>query len=489
MQLDATHLDAARLDGDTCYRALRAKDTRFDGRFFVGVSTTGVYCRPICPARTPRRDRCTFYRSAAEAERAGFRACLRCRPEVAPGSIAPVDATSVLLSRAVARIDDGYLDEHGVPELAAALGVSDRHLRRVFSEQLGVTPKELSLSRRLALAKQLLHDSDLSLTEIALASGFGSVRRFNATFRQRFERAPSSLRSGRRPRQASSQIPITLGYRPPLAWRALLAFVAPRVIEGVEHVDHEAGRYLRTLRFGRHAGVVEVRDDSQRARLQVHASLSLAPALPRVVTRLRTMFDLDAQPTIIDAHLSRFDNLRPLVEHTPGLRIPGSASGFEMLARAILGQQVSVAAATTLAARLCERFGETVEGSHADGQPWRLFPEARVVAKAAADEVAAIGLPAARARALVAAAEACAAGLFDDPVALRERLVALPGVGEWTAEYVTMRASNAPDALPASDLVLRQALEDASAAEVRTLAEPWRPWRSYAVLHLWNTKL
>ncbi|MDQ3034704.1 MAG: helix-turn-helix domain-containing protein, partial [Myxococcota bacterium] len=290
------------LDGDTCYRALEAKDARFDGLFFVGVSTTGIYCRPVCRARTPRRERCTFHRSGAEAERAGFRACLRCRPELAAGS-APIDSIPRIVARALARIDEVASGDLSLEALAAALDVSDRHLRRAIEAQLGVSPIELVTSRRLAMAKQLLHDTRLGLAEIAFASGFGSVRRFNAAFRARFERAPSSLRRALVPRDGSAPegatLTLRLGYRPPFDWAALLRFLGGRAIPGVERVEGE--RYLRTVRAGDGAGVIAVRDDPERSLLIAELPLALAGAVMPIAARLRALFDLDADPARIEA--------------------------------------------------------------------------------------------------------------------------------------------------------------------------------------------
>lgn len=458
------------LDDDACWRALRARDARFDGRFFVGVSSTGIYCRPICPARTPRRDRCSFHASAAAAEKAGFRACLRCRPELAPGS-ASIDALPRLVARALALIGEGYLDEHGVDELAARLGVGARHLRRTLEAELGVTPIELAQTRRLALAKQLLHDSSLSLTTIAYASGFGSLRRFNASFRARFARSPSTLRRELASRRAGTTIRLRLDARPPLDVASTLAFLGARAIPGIEWV--EGDRWVR--RVGEHE--LRVAALPGKHAIVVELDVELAPQLARIVAKLRRVFDLDAEPRAIASQLRRDARLAPLVRARPGLRVPGSFAPWETALRTILGQQVTIAAATTLMRRLVGHF---------EGMP---TPER--LAACSVETIAALGMPGARARSLVGLAAAWQRGEIlcepsDDPLVLRERLLALPGIGPWTAEYLAMRALHDPDALPSSDLVLRKALDDASPRELERRAEAWRPFRSYAVLHLWS---
>jgi AraC family transcriptional regulator of adaptative response / DNA-3-methyladenine glycosylase II len=458
------------LDDDACWRALRARDARFDGRFFVGVSSTGIYCRPICPARTPRRDRCSFHTSAAAAEQAGFRACLRCRPELAPGS-ASIDALPRLVARALALIGEGYLDEHSVDDLAARLGVGARHLRRTLEAELGVTPIELAQTRRLALAKQLLHDSSLSLTTIAYASGFGSLRRFNASFRARFARSPSTLRRELSTRRAGTNIRLRLDARPPLDVASTLAFLGARAIPGIEWVEDD--RWVR--RVGEHE--LRVAALPGKHAIVVELDVELAPQLARIVAKLRRVFDLDAEPRAIASQLRRDARLAPLVRARPGLRVPGSFEPWETALRTILGQQVTIAAATTLMRRLVGHF----EG----------MPTPQRLAACSVETIAALGMPGARARSLVGLAAAWQRGVIlcepgDDPLVLRERLLALPGIGPWTAEYLAMRALHDPDALPSSDLVLRKALDDVSPRALERRAEAWRPFRSYAVLHLWS---
>ena len=477
-----------KLDPGACYRALLARDPRFDGVFFTGVSTTGVYCRPVCTARTPRERSCTFYRSGAEAEKAGFRACLRCRPELAPGN-ASVDAVSDLVRRAVARIDAGGLNERSVDELAGSLGVTDRHLRRAMEAELGVSPVELAQSRRLALAKQLLHDTRLDLVAIAFASGFASVRRFNALFRARFGRAPSDVRrkigpTGRAGSQRSDPgVVLVLDYRAPLDWTALLGFLAGRAIPGVERVAD--GAYERTIRLGALRGTVSVRPHARRSALSVQVSPGLEGALMALAMRLRALFDLDADPRAVDAHLALDPLLAPAVRAHPGLRVPGAFDPFEMAVRALLGQQVSVRAASTLAGRLVRAFGEPL--AEPDRQ---LFPLPERLAGESAAALAGIGLPLARAESLRSLAAACADGTlefqFTPPRELVTRLQELPGIGPWSAEYIAMRARGDPDAFPAGDLGIRKALGGLTPARARERARRWSPWRSYAVMHLWT---
>lgn len=478
------------LDSDACYRALVARDARFDGLFFVGVETTGIYCRPVCRARTPGRARCAFFRTATQAEGAGFRSCFRCRPELAPGG-APIDAVSRVVARAMSRIEEGALSEGGsVDGLARELGVSGRHLRRAMQAELGVSPLALAETRRLALARQLIVDTALPLTEVAFASGYGSVRRFNAAVRARFGRSPSTMRRGGRQGQVGEggDVTLSLHYRAPYDWAALLRHLGSHAIPGVEAIDD--GVYRRTAAFGARRGWLAVAHDQARGALRVTISASLAGALMTVVARLRRLFDLDAQPQTIAAHLERDPLLAPHVRARPGLRVAGAFEPFEAAARAVLGQQVSVAAARTLAGRLVEAFGEAAPTPHAGLT--RLHPTAAAIAKQPASALAArLGMPATRAATLRALARAVSAGELaldaeDTLDGLIARIGALPGVGPWTAHTVAMRAFGWPDAFPDGDLVLRKALGGISAREARALAEPWRPWRAYGATHLWS---
>lgn len=459
-------------DDDAHYAALRARDTRFDGLVYVGVTSTGVYCRPICPARTPARSRCHFFRSAAAAERAGYRACLRCRPELAPGA-APVDASSRLGAMAIARIDRGFMNDRSVGELAESLGVSDRHLRRVLMRELGITPIGLAQTRRLAIAKQLLQDTRLPLGEIAFTAGFGSIRRFNAAFSRRFGRAPSSIRRFRgrasEREQSADAITVRLDYRPPLDWSAMIDFVAARAMVGLERVDGDT--YHR--RVGN--GALEVSLDPLRPALRVRISSSLTSEIADIAVRVRRLFDLDAHPARIGERLAQDPMLAPRVARRPGLRVPGAFDPFETAVRAILGQQISVRAATTIAARLVTRFGA---------------PRAEVLAGAAATELRSIGLTRARAETLIGLARAVADGRVTltprDPEGAIRDLEALPGIGPWTAQYIAMRAMAWPDAFPATDLGIRRALGTGSRRAIEERAAAWSPWRAYAAMYLWQ---
>ncbi len=464
-----------KFDADTCYRALSARDSRFDGLFFVAVKTTGIYCRPVCPARTPRRDRCNYFPNAATAEQAGYMPCLRCRPELAPGA-APMDAPTRVAQRAVELMDTG-----SVEAAAARLGVSSRHLRRVLRSEFGVSPIDLVQSRRVALARRLLRDTRVPITQVALASGFSSVRRFNAAFLERAGRPPSAFRKHAREGD-SSAIVLHLDYRPPLDFAGMLAFLAPRATPGVEVVDDDS--YTRTLRVGKRAGWVRVSAGSKPGRLKAEVAPSLLRALPSVVHGIRSMFDLDARPDVIAGALSASPKLRRLVKARPGLRVPGAMDPFDLCVRAILGQQVSVAAATTLAGRIAGKFGEAIETP--DAGLTQIAVSSATMAGLKPSVLARLGVLPARARTLVALARAVEQGdvALDgsiDAEATVARLCEITGIGDWTAQYIAMRALGWPDAFPSGDLVLRRAL----GREARAVAESWRPWRAYAAMHIW----
>ncbi|HET9046276.1 MAG TPA: AlkA N-terminal domain-containing protein [Casimicrobiaceae bacterium] len=476
------------LDPDSCYRALATHDTRFDGRFFVGVTSTHIYCRPVCTVRTPRRENCRFFMSAAAAEVEGFRPCMRCRPELAPG-MASVDATARLAQGAVDLIENGTLEEGGIDHLAARVGVTPRHLRRVFAAEFGVAPVEYAQTQRLLLAKRLLTDTALPVTEIALASGFQSVRRFNALFKSRYRMAPGRLRRDRAPGMLPDALRFELAFRPPYAFDAILDFLRDRAIPGIENVGAHA--YTRTLtithRGTMHTGVIDVRRLPRKSALAVQLSASFARVVPQALARVKHAFDLACDPNEIDAHLG------PLAVAHPGLRVPGAFDGFELGVRAIVGQQVSVRAARTLLGRVVRTHGEALEGAMAAAtveNAYR-FPTATAIAVAGAAAVAQCGLTPARARTIVALAEAVAAGgLVLEPgvdvEATIERLRALPGVGPWTAHYIAMRALRWPDAFLANDLVVLRAMNETRPARAEAASAAWRPWRAYAVMHLWK---
>jgi AraC family transcriptional regulator of adaptative response / DNA-3-methyladenine glycosylase II len=474
---------------DAAFDALRSHDSRFDGVFFVGVTSTGIYCRPICPARTPRRTNCRFFASAGAAEKAGFRPCLRCRPELAPG-LAPVDRAHRIAHSITRRIEEGHLDEGtGLEEIAAEFGISSRQLRRIVQRELGVSPVELRQTRRLLLAKQLLTETALPVTEIAFASGFSSLRRFNDAFRTQYRLPPTGLR-----RQAAGPHEIRagtatlqLGYRPPYDWEEMRKFLGARAIRGVECVTEAS--YSRTVRLGGHTGWITVTPAPEKCALRVEFTHSLSPVLPALLGRLRNLFDLTARPDLIAAHLGRDPRLRESVAEKPGLRVPGAFDGFEMAVRAILGQQITVKAATTLAGRFAEAFGEKIE-TPLPGLT-RLPPLAPVVAAASVDAIAKLGIVSARATAIRALAQALGGGALKldagaNPEAEIAALIALPGIGAWTAQYLAMRASRWPDAFPKEDVAVRKALGGVSAKGAEEISQPWRPWRSYAVMHLWG---
>ncbi len=473
------------LDPDQCYRALLTHDSRFDGRFFVGVGTTGIYCRPVCTAKTPLARNCSFFPSAAAAEASGFRPCLRCRPELAPG-YASVDANLRLAQAAAGMIEDGRLEEASLPELAGALGVTDRHLRRVFQEQFGVSPVEYAQTQRLLLAKRLLTDTAMPVLDVAMASGFASLRRFNDLFRTRYRLTPGQLRKTAPAQGPADRLSFDLAYRPPYDWPAMLAFLDRRAIKGVERVD--VRRYRRTVRLERagrtYSGWIEIGPSARKSALRVTASASLAGAVPVLLARVKSLLDLACRPDEIAAALG------PLAEAHPGLRLPGAVDGFEIAVRAILGQQVTVAAATTIAGRFAKAFGEPAGTPHEGVE--RLFPTPSRIAAVSAPEIAALGVISSRAGAIVALSRALDAGsLRLDPSAPVEETLAalerLPGIGPWTAQYIAMRALAWPDAFPHPDVAVLKAMRETNARRALQRAEDWRPWRAYAVLHLWKS--
>jgi AraC family transcriptional regulator of adaptative response / DNA-3-methyladenine glycosylase II len=475
------------LDDQTCYRALVARDVRFDGLFFVGVTTTGIYCRPICTARSPGRGRCRFFPNAALAEREGFRPCLRCRPELAPGH-APIDAVANMARQAATRIEAGALhDGAGIEQLAEALGISSRQLRRAVRQEFGVSPVQLAQTNRLLLAKQLLVESNLPMIDVALASGFASVRRFNALFRQHYGLVPSRVRSSRRAAAGGDHLKLTLMYRPPFAWPEMLQFLAGRATWGVESIEGDS--YLRTIAVGDSRGWLRVEPLRGKHALSVELSTSLMGALPAVLARLRHMFDLVARPDVIGSHLASDPRLAELVERAPGLRVPGAFSGFELAVRAILGQQVSVTAATTFAGRLAEKFGDPIETPLPNLH--RLTPSPARLAAASLSEMTRLGILKSRAQCIRDLAQAVSAGTIHlepgvNPEADIKSLLAIRGIGDWTASYIAMRALRWPDAFPAGDLGLIRSSGSSSPAALREMAEAWRPWRAYAAMHFWN---
>lgn len=480
-------------DREICYRALQSRDPRFDGSLFVGVTSTGIYCRPVCPARTPKFEHCRFFGCAAAAQEAGFRPCLRCRPETAP-DLAGWRGTSNTVSRALALIAEGALDGGtGVEKLAGRLGLGERQLRRLFLQHLGASPVAVAQTRRVLFAKQLIQETRMPLTDVALAAGFGSVRRFNETFRELYHRSPKTLRrrnsAGRETAEAG--VTLRLRYQPPYDWDSMLAYLEARAIPGIEIVDN--GKYQRTLEINGLVGWVEVAHVLYRQSLTVTIHFPNVQSLPAIVARVRRVFDLGADIDTIDAHLSRDPSLAPLIVSRPGLRAPGGWDGFELGVRAILGQQVSVAAARRLAGQLVALHGRPIPAISARHPGLsHVFPAAECLAGA---QFLGIGIPAARRSSLRALAEATATDVnlfrpFGTIEAAIARFRSIPGVGEWTAHYIALRALRETDAFPASDLGLLRgaALIDgvpSSPARLLRRAEPWRPWRAYAAQHLW----
>ncbi len=477
------------LDHNACYRVLRRRDAQFDGRFFVAVRTTGIYCRPVCPARTSHSENVTFHPTASSAQAAGYRPCLTCRPESAP-DLGAWRSKSNTVSRALGLIELGALDEGRVDMLAGRLGVDERPLQDLFRQHLGASPTAVAETRRVLLAKQLIHESFLPMSEVALASGFGSVREFNDTFRKVFRRPPGDLRRAHRPEISAGprgEVDLLLRYLPPYDWPAMLDFFRRRTIPGIEIVT--ADGYARTIQLDGVAGTVAVRRSAANA-LRVTVRFPRLSSLPVIVARVRRAFDLTADPLAIAAHLSVDPLLAPMVEARPGLRVPGAWDGFELAIRAVLGQQISVAAAARLAGKLVAAYGEPL--ADPEGALTRVFP--RPVALASTD-LATLGVPRSRAAALSAVAKAAIADPipFDAACGVDEavrRLRSIRGVGEWTAQYIALRQLREPDAFPASDLGLLRAMERRegrrlSTSEMLDRAKVWRPWRGYAAQHFW----
>jgi len=493
-----TTLDASQ--SSACYEALKARDARFDGSFFAAVTSTKIYCRPVCRVKTPKRENIRFYRHAAQAEAAGFRPCLRCRPELAPGvmSWSTEDASRILAQQASRMMDE--LQVWGITSstqdnpksvrsglttyVAQQLGISDRHLRRIFEAQFGVSPLQYLQTRRLLAAKQLIADTRLPMTQIALSSGFSSVRRFNDAFVHRYGLNPSTIRRSKEVPQGQG-ITVRLGWRPPYDVEAILNFLRLRALSALECVDGQ--EYFRTLllrQSGHHyKGWMRVRFDEERNLAVVTVSDSLASVLPTVISRVRAVFDLDADPLAINTALGTD------FPTSEGMRVPGTPDGFELAVRAILGQQVTVVAARTLGNRFVEKLGEPIETS-VPGLD-RLFPTPEALATASSDALGRLGITRQRQNALYVLAQAVLAGELilqpgmDVAVActqLREH----PGIGDWTAQYIAMRALRWPDAFPAGDVALQKALGVSNAKAATQVAERWRPWRSYAVLRAWH---
>jgi AraC family transcriptional regulator of adaptative response / DNA-3-methyladenine glycosylase II len=482
---DASPHIRSMLDAETCHAACDAKDRRFDGRFYVGVTSTGIYCRCICPARTPKRANRTFWPSAAAAEAAGFRPCLLCRPERAPG-LAPIDAPARLAAAAYARIEAGALEEQGLESLAAELDVTSRHLRRVMNTQFGASPIQLAQTGRLLAARRLLNETALSVTEIAFASGFSSLRRFNAAMKQRYGAPPSQMR-GRKTIERGESVSVLLSPRGDYEIRPILDFLRFRALAGLEIAS--ARFYARTLTLCGVTGWIEI--GMAPKGLMLTLSENLVPHLRPLIANVRGAFDLDAEMHAVDSHLARDPRLVVDVKKEPGVRIPGALNGFETAIRAVLGQQVTLVGARTLTQRLVEKFGAGIVGLHpaSHGRQGasleRVFPDAVALADARAESIAKIGVPKKRAETLHALAFAAAEGklpLARGAIAAgRAALAEIPGVGPWTIEYVALRALGDPDAYPAGDSALIAVLGRKGDA-----LDDLKPWRAYAAARLWR---
>jgi AraC family transcriptional regulator of adaptative response / DNA-3-methyladenine glycosylase II len=487
------NLSAMTQDGTVLYKALTARDPRFDGIFFVGVTSTGIYCRPICPVKPPKEANCRFFHSAQEAEQAHYRPCLRCRPELAPGH-APVDDSQRIAHQIVQRIEEGTIDERaGLEGIADQFELSSRQIRRIIQKELGVPPIQLLLTRRLLLAKQLLTETRLQVAEIAFASGFSSLRRFNDAFHTRYGMPPTRLRQkaveDASAVRGSDTCTLQLAYRPPYDWPGVLAFLQARELQGVEWVTDAF--YARTVHLGDRKGWIRVMQATKKNALLLELTHSLIPVLPALLRRVRDLFDLDARPDVISRQLGKDPLLAGRVKAHPGLRVPGAFHGFEMGVRAILGQQVTVTSATTVAGRLVAALGESMVSPFPELN--RFTPAPARIARASVDDLAGHGIVSARCWSILALAQAHVSGelsldggVHPDPEHTIQRLAALPGIGPWTAHYIAMRALRWPDAFPKEDLVVRKHLGGLTPKQLEEVSQAWRPWRSYAVLHIWR---
>lgn len=470
---------ANNLEREICIRAYKSRDARFDGRFFIGVRTTGIFCRPVCPAPSPRSANVEFYLSAAAASDAGFRPCLRCRPEASPGT-PDWEGSSANVSRALRLIHEGALDDGSVEELAAKLGIGARQLSRLFNKYLGASPVSVAQTRRLLFAKKLIDESNMSMADIAFSSGFGSIRRFNTVFSRTYGRPPGSLRK----RQTRSDISLHLSYRPPYDWDGMLQFFSMRAVPGIESIID--GVYYRSLAIEGKPVMLALQNQPKEKALKMTLLQGDTRHLMKLAERARRVFDLGADPQAISVHLNQDPLLNQLITEYPGTRLPGSWDLFEVIVRAILGQQVSVAAARTLAGRVVKQCG-TAAGQFPDGSDAYLFPTASQIAQC---DLQNLGLTSKRLQTLQNTARKITEGEIDladmiTPEQLSECLEALPGIGPWTSQYIAMRGLSEPDAFPASDLGLLKAT-GLNARQLAQQAENWRPWRGYAAIYLWR---
>lgn len=476
--------DGSMLDWQTCSRARLSRDARFDGKFFIGVRTSGVYCRSICPAPTAKEKNVRYFPTAAAAAEAGFRPCLRCRPECSPGTPAWL-GTPNTVSRALRLLNESGMEDGGVEALAERLGIGSRHLRRLFLQHLGASPRTVSQTRRMHFAKKLIDETKLPMTQIALAAGFGCVRRFNAGIRKTFHRTPSQIRATARhaDQQLENEYVFRLRYRPPYHWCAMLSFLRARATPGVELID--GNRYLRSFIVNNHPGKFEITHQEEQQSLVARVLFADPCALHGVIERIKTMFDLNADWMVIASHLRNDPVMASLMERCPGLRVPGCWDGFELGVRAIVGQQISVAAATSMMGKLVQHLGRPLENTNG---ATHLFPTAEAFATARDHQ---LRMPKKRADAIRALARAVCEGKirFDKVINIEEfcqQLQTIPGIGNWTAQYIAMRALGEPDAFPSGDLGLLRRLGLRSAKELERRAEPWKPWRAYATMYLWE---
>ncbi len=483
------------IDTRAWYAAFKAKDARFDGRFFVGILSTGIYCRPVCPARLPKEKNCSFYESAAAAEHAGYRPCLMCRPELAPGA-APIDATSALVRKAARLLEESCGSGQNIAEYVHRLGCSERHLRRAFTTEFKVSPVQYLQTCRLLLAKNLLTDTALSVMDVAMAAGFGSLRRFNDLFKQQYRMPPTALRKQiSNNKESAGNATLMLGYRPPYLWDQILDFLAQRCIPGVEAVGDDC--YMRTVRYvtaeKKHVyGWLRVGHRPKKNALTLTVSSALLPALPHLLARVRNLFDLYCYPDAVYEMLSVMNDIHPGL-CVPGTRLPGCFEPFEMTVRAVLGQQITVKAAGTLASRIAKTYGTQVETGIAGLA--HTFPSAHdIIALEGeiSDHLGPLGVTRVRANTILGLAQKIAAGEIDFTLCMQpereiKKLMSIPGIGAWTAQYIAMRAMGWPDAFPHTDLGVKKALAPLSENEILHAAEVWRPWRGYATINLWNS--
>ncbi len=470
-------------DREMFYQAMLSRDRRFDGRFFVGVTSTGVYCRPICPAPKPKLENVVFYSSAAGAETDGFRPCKRCRPDASPGT--PIwSGPSATVSQALQLIDNEFLDSHNVRELGDVLGVGERQLRRLFKTHLGASPHAVALTRRLDFARKLIDETNLSMTDIAFASGFESIRRFNDAVKKRFGENPSDLRKAARKSQigngSKNRMVLQLPFRPPLDWQRLLDYLKARQISGVEVIDKN--RYCRSIGNGKNHGFFMVTPSEKDSHLELTLQIDDTAGLMNIVRRVRRIFDLGADPIFVTRHLVKDPGLAPIISAFPGLRIPGGWDNFEIAVRTVIGQQISIQAANTITQRLVQRYGTPVNNSFIPGIT-HVFPTPQIIASA---DLTGIGIPGKRAETISTLASKVANGdiVLEDivhPGPVKAGLMEIPGIGPWTVEYIAMRALREPDAFPAADLALKRELQ-----EMNLNPDTWRPWRAYAAMYLWK---